>query len=235
MSVSRQAVVFDLFGTLVPNLDPVVHNRVLAEVACILAVPVEAFLPAWHRTFAARMNGTLRDGPAMFRPVLEALGVQVEADALARASELRRSALERALVPKPGALDVLDALSQRGLRLALATDCSSETPDLLDRTPLGRYFPVRACSAHLGVCKPHAAMYQHVLDALGLTGSACWYVGDGNSEELPGARRHGMTTVWVDNGAAQHFKERFVPEGEHRITDLRELLGVLDGMTDAQA
>ncbi len=71
---------------------------------------------------------------------------------------------------------------------------------------------------------------RRVAEGLGLTGEACLYVGDGNSEELPGAKRHGMTTVWVDNGDQQHWKERFVPDGDYTVCDMLELHGIVDGL-----
>lgn len=224
---AHRAVVFDLFGTLVPNLDPAVYRSMVAEVADMFGAPADRFLEEWHGHFVARMDGTLQDGDDMFLPVLDALGIQAPERVLRAAGQLRRDTMRAALRPKPEAIQCLDAIRSRGLQLALVTDCSSETPGLLDDTPLGAYFPVRACSAHLRVRKPDPMMYNHVLNGLGIPGPDCLYVGDGNSEELPGARRHEMTTVWVDNGATQHFKERFVPEAMHTVTDLTQILELL--------
>ena len=37
-----------------------------------------------------------------------------------------------------------------------------------------------------------------------------------------------MTTVWVDNGTEQHWRERFVPHGDYTVTSLTELIPLLD-------
>jgi putative hydrolase of the HAD superfamily len=174
------------------------------------------------------MDGRLPDGEDMFVPALRELGVAVDRAALAEADRLRRGFLASELVPKEGARECLEELRGGGYRLALATDCSSGTPALLDRTPLGAFFGVRAVSAHLGVTKPHPAVYEHVLAGLGVAGDRCVYVGDGNSEELPGARRHGMTTVRIDNGDDQEWQYRFVPEADFTIHHLRELPPLVD-------
>jgi FMN phosphatase YigB (HAD superfamily) len=71
-------------------------------------------------------------------------------------------------------------------------------------------------------------MYRHVLNGLGVEGNRCFYVGDGNSNELVGARRHGMITIWVDNGDCQGFKDNWAPGGEHTVRDLREILPIVD-------
>jgi len=223
------AVILDLFGTLVPNFDLGRFWGCVDGIANVLGAPREGFRAEWRATFRQRMDGTLQDGEEMFVPLLGKLGVAVDEASLAEANRLRREFLAAELVPKAGARECLAELRRRGYQLALATDCSSGTPALLDRTPLGEFFAVRAVSAHLGVTKPHPAIYEHVLAGLGVAGEACVYVGDGNSEELPGAKRHGMTTVWVDNGEAQGWKDRFVPEADVTIRDLCELPAIVAG------
>ncbi|MHC4971535.1 MAG: HAD family hydrolase [Planctomycetota bacterium] len=224
------AVVFDLFGTLVPNFSLDRFWECIDRIADVLGAPREGFRAEWRAGFRQRMDGRLPDGADMFVPLLRTLGVGIDAAKLAAADRLRSDFFARELVPKPGAEECLEELRRRGYRLALATDCSSETPTHLDRTPLGAFFAVRAVSAHLGVTKPHPAIYEHVLSGLGVPGESCVYVGDGNSEELPGAKRHGMTTVWIDNGAAQTWKERFVPEADFTVRDLGEVPELVAGL-----
>jgi len=218
-----RAVIFDLFGTLVENPEPQGWKGAFDAIAEHLGAEPDEFWTAWGSTFPARMDGSLADDDQVFAGTTASLGLQPSADTLREAARMRADFMRTCIRIKDDALDCLDALLAQGMRLALATDCSSGTPTLLDQTPLGKYLPIRAVSAHLGVRKPHPAMYEHVLTALGLPGEECWYVGDGNSEELPGAKRHGMTTVWIDNGERQHHKERFVPGGDHTIRKLSEL------------
>ncbi|MCA8959343.1 MAG: HAD family hydrolase [Planctomycetes bacterium] len=222
-----KAIIFDLFGTLVPNLDPEQLDSAVDAMAACLGAPPVPFAREWGATFRLRMDGRLRDGVTQFDEILTRLGVIASNEARERASELRRDFMRRALTPKPHAVACLRAAKARGLRIGLATDCSSETPLLVRGTEWGSYFESIAASALLGTTKPDTSMYQHVLGELGVAGTDCLYVGDGNSEELPGARRVGMTTVWVDNGDQQHFRDRFVPEGDFRIACLSELHGIL--------
>lgn len=229
------AVIFDLFGTLVPNLSPTLWQRAYAEIAEALGLEAADFERVWKGFFDGRMRGAYGDVEEQLSAVVQAVGMgkraaglALQAERLMRAAEVKRRFMLISLAPKPEAVACLEALRARGLKLALATDCSWETPDLLDRTPLGEFFPVRAASARLGARKPDPRMYRHVLDGLHATGERCLYVGDGNSEELPGAKRHGMTTVWVDNGAQQHWKDGWVPEADHTIRDLLEILQILE-------
>jgi FMN phosphatase YigB (HAD superfamily) len=81
-----------------------------------------------------------------------------------------------------------------------------------------------AYSAWLGVTKPDARMYRHVVDRLGVEPERCTYVGDGNSHELRGAHALGMRTVWVDNGEGPPARHQFDEASDLRITELRQLL-----------
>ncbi|HIA28357.1 MAG TPA: HAD family hydrolase [Planctomycetes bacterium] len=223
-----QAIFFDLFGTLVPNLPIDRWQSAAEEMARHLDLDPVSFSNAWGHFFRQRMEGEIPDGEGQFEAVLEALQHTPPSGSTVSAAGVHRELLRSAIIPRPGTTELLDQLLARGFQLALITDCSTLAPTILDETPLGKYFPVRSCSAHLGVRKPHPKMYQHALEKLQIDGSSCVYVGDGNSEELPGAKQQGMTTVWFDNGEEQHWQERFVPEGDHTITHLGELLLVLD-------
>lgn len=218
-----RAVIFDLFGTLVPNLDPARLRLAILSMANSISAPPARFERVWNETFPHRMDGRIPDGVDQFRPFAEQLGLDVTPAQLQASCEVRRRFMFESLQAKPAAVDCLEALRSMGLKLGMSTDCSSETPQLLLQTELGGHFESIAASALLRVRKPHPSMYTSVLDDLGVSGEECIYVGDGNSEELPGAKRHGMTTVWVDNGAEQHFKERFAPGGDHTVTCLSEI------------
>ncbi|MCI0650741.1 MAG: HAD family hydrolase [Planctomycetes bacterium] len=213
-----------------PNIAPARLRASLARMAAALGAPAAPFEEEWRKHFASRMDGTIPDGDGQFLPILQALGLSVDPAQLARATQVRRASILGSLVPKTGTLECLTEFRRRGHKLALATDCSSETPSLLDRTPLGGFFPVRACSSHLRARKPDPAIYLHVLRELGVEGARCLYVGDGNSAELPGAKAHGMMTVWVDNGTEQHWRERHVPEGDYTVRDLRDTLAIAEAL-----
>lgn len=223
-----KAFVFDLFDTLVPGQSALRWRGTYSQIAVALGVDDEVMHEAWQSAFADRMTGVVREVEAQIEMVMGKLGASCDPERVAEAAEIKRQFLTEALQPKHDALATLESLRARGLGLGLATDCSWDTPAILDRTPLGPYFEARACSAFLGARKPDPRMYRHVLEQLGLAPEECVYVGDGNSHELVGASELGMTTVWVDNGAAQQFKERWSPGGDHRIEQLGELLGLVE-------
>jgi len=222
------AVVFDLFGTLIPNLTWASFDRASRDVARLLGAPLPGLLSELEAQFPRRMTGEIPDGPDQFRPLCDALGIDPPRARLHAAAARWHAWLASGMVPKHDAVATLTALRERGVRLALASDCSSSTPDLLAATPLDPFFEVCAFSARIGQQKPHAEMYRHVLGGLGVPGERCLFVGDGNSSELPGAKAHGMTTVWVDNGSEQHWQVNFAPGGDHAVRELGEVVALVD-------
>jgi putative hydrolase of the HAD superfamily len=222
------AVLFDLFGTLVPNLPNAYWRKTYHDVAQFLEVDSETFMTEWDKLFEHRMVGKFQRVEDQVRATLAAFGASASEASLARAAQMKHAFLLTALQPKEDAVHCLQELRARGFKLALVTDCSWETPDLLNNTPLGAFFSVRAASAHLGVRKPHAKMYEHAVTGLNVDPRRCFYVGDGNSEELVGAKRHGMTTVWVDNGGTQYFKDGWKPGGDHSVTALKDVVKLAD-------
>ncbi|OUU22785.1 MAG: hypothetical protein CBC13_07110 [Planctomycetia bacterium TMED53] len=229
-----KAVLFDLFGTLVPNLAPEVWSSSCEEISHILGIEPDDYARLWSARFEDRMTGRIQDGPAQFDEILQHLNREVSQEIRTQASDTHRELLRKALQPKPDAVSTLEAITDRNLRLALVTDCSSSAPEILDSTPLGRFFSCRASSAHLGTRKPDPRMYQFVLDQLDLEAADCLYVGDGNSHELPGAKEMGMVTVWVDNGDSQHWQERFEPSGDFTVKNLQELIPLLDSLQQTE-
>ena len=225
-----KAILFDLFGTLVPNLPSIAWEKSSSQVASILQIDADLYQELWAARFRDRMVGQILDGDHQFDGLLEEAKIEVPIERRRRAAQLHRDLLREVLVPKPETCSTLDQILSAGLQLALVTDCSSAAPELLDETALGRYFQTRSISAYLGVRKPDPKMYAHSLDALGLAAEECIYVGDGNSEELLGAKKCGLVTVWVDNGPQQHWHERFAPTGDHTIRSLDELLPIIHSL-----
>jgi putative hydrolase of the HAD superfamily len=226
--VTYRAVLFDLFDTLVPGQPAAVWRKTYTDMAEVLEVEDEPFHAAWYEAFADRMTGKLRDTEEQIRSILSQVGEQASDIQIQEAVMVKRRFLTKALQPRHDTLDTLEGLKSRGLSLGLVTDCSWEAPLILDEGPLGPLFGARACSALLGTRKPDPRMYLHVLEQLNLAPEVCLYVGDGNSHELLGAKELGMTTVWVDNGSRQQFKERWSPDGDHSVQQLSELLPIVD-------
>src|SRR5258708_33941697 len=98
-SGGRTAVVFDLWGTLIP-FPHAVWDNVLAQIASALGAGLDEFLPAWHADYANRAVGDLE---ASLRRVCQQAGAVPDNPPAPSALEIRRTPPPRVFVPGPHA------------------------------------------------------------------------------------------------------------------------------------
>jgi FMN phosphatase YigB (HAD superfamily) len=54
-----QAVIFDLFGTLIDNFSNQSNQKILTEMALVLSLPADDFIKLWVESFDLRATGIL--------------------------------------------------------------------------------------------------------------------------------------------------------------------------------
>lgn len=223
-----QAILFDLYGTLVPNFPPDAYRQATEDMAQILGVSVDDFQKIWGEHFLTRVRG--KDGSVVesIHAVLAELGVQVIPEILHRATE-RRLAFARYLFDRSDAtLPVLHSLRKLGIPLALVSDCTFEVVECWDNHPLFAVFSARSLSCELGAMKPEPERYRHVLHELNVGAEKCWYVGDGGSREFAGARAVGLFTIcYRQPGSRDFVYDEDDSSADLAIDDFSELLSLL--------
>lgn len=121
--------------------------------------------------------------------------------------------------------DVETSLSRigRSHRLGLVTNgAACLQREKLAASRLAGYFEVVVISADLGVAKPHAAIFEHALERLGVECGNGVMVGDSIAKDIDGALTAGLGAVWVNRGGLPTPPDR----------DLVEV-STLDNLSDA--
>jgi putative hydrolase of the HAD superfamily len=193
-----KAVVFDLWGTLVP-IDPTVWRGVYEETARLLGASREELERAWGRTSDERMSIDMR---VYLERVCDELGLRPSPEKIERALELRRAAHEAGFVARPDAEETLRRLRTRGYLTGLITNCTSEVPELWRRSPLSGLVDAEVFSCREGLLKPDPRIYLLATSRLGIDPGECLFVGDGASNELAGAKAVGMEAVLLRSSDA---------------------------------
>ena len=99
----------------------------------------------------------------------------------------------------PGALETLDELKKRGVRLALITNGPASTQRAkVVRFDLEHRFEHIQIEGEVGFGKPEEQAYTHALNALGLEAEDTWMVGDNFEWEVVAPKRLGIRTIWND-------------------------------------
>ncbi len=225
-------VLFDLYGTLVTPFRMREHAQMIRECAQQLGLPFEECHRYWGETFPRRMRGEFASVADNFAWVLRQMHRQATGDALACAEAIHGRFAAEGLQPVAGAVEMLEGLRSRGLRIGLVSNCAPDVPVLWGQSVLASYFDHCAFSCQVGAMKPAAAIYRAALDALGLAPSETLYVGDGSDEELSGAARCGMHPVLIAVDLSNTY-DAWRPDVEGWtgpvIRSLSELVGLLAG------
>jgi HAD superfamily hydrolase (TIGR01509 family) len=194
-----QAVLFDLYGTLVEP-DWVMLRAGRDAIADRLGVPRAAAHAGWAATHAARMRGEYGSLEGDLAAVRAAAGGRGAADRLLL-SEL--AAFERAnwcsaVRLHDDVIPMLLRLRQAGARLAIATDASAEAAAVIPALGLDALVDVVVASCNAGVLKPD--LLSLALSDLGVSAVEALLVDD-ELQQVAAARRMGMSAVLVLPGA----------------------------------
>jgi putative hydrolase of the HAD superfamily len=227
-----EAVVFDLFGTLVPEFPRTAFYDAVRHMAEVLGADPEAFVEIWSETAVLRQTGAYPGGiEENVRAICVALGAEPPTDvAVARAIAPRAEMYARWFHPRPGALETLREVKARGYPIGLISMCAPDTPPMWRASELAPFVDVEVFSSETGLRKPERAIYLFACERLGIAPERSLYCGDGAYSELTGAEAVGMTAVEIRDPQIDHA-EQLRPEGEDwsgaRVEDLRDLLALL--------
>lgn len=192
------AVIFDLFGTLINNFPWVESNNILRRMASELAVPPDAFVSLWHAAFGERMKGIFKNYQACIEHICRQFGAQVQDDKIGLAASIRFGMnIREVTVPREGAIEVLSYLKSNGYKTGLISNCSAETTLIWESSPLASLIDVAVFSCVEGAMKPEPDIYHIAFERLAVKPEKCLYIADGIGQELASASNLGMHAILI--------------------------------------
>ncbi|HUL85307.1 MAG TPA: HAD-IA family hydrolase [Actinomycetota bacterium] len=225
------AAVFDLYGTLVPEISRAEFEGTVRAIAAHLDLEPDAFLRGWSDTASGRQTGAYPGGLSEnVRAIAAGLGADPPEGEIVAALSARRAMYARRFHPRAGALETLEELKRRDYPIGLISMCAPDTPAMWRAGPLAPLVDVEVFSSETGLRKPDAAIYLLACDRLGVSPDRVLYCGDGSYGELSGAERVGMTAIEIREPDVDR-SEQLRPEAEDwrgaTVPDLRDLLPLL--------
>ena len=143
-----------------------------------------------------------------------------EANSLEKLSAIPLPEQELRIIP--GTIETLEALKDRGFRLAVVSNHRAWLPEYMAKIGLANFFEAIIVSDIVGFEKPDVRIMEIALNKLGLEAPECLYVGDHPFDVLC-AKKAGLDCVWL--AAQQAVLPESVPyKEEYRINALPELL-----------
>jgi putative hydrolase of the HAD superfamily len=134
----------------------------------------------------------------------------------ARVHELWAADFRSWLSVNPAIIDLLADLRAGGTSLALLSNAGPDYGSYFRHGPLGDFFTACYVSGELGLLKPHADIYRHVLDDLRITPAEAIFV-DNRELNVTGAEALGITGhVFTDAGRLREFLATQAARAESR-------------------
>jgi putative hydrolase of the HAD superfamily len=231
-----KAVLFDLDDTL--HDDTLTYRRaaesVSAGVAAERGIDANALTAAyvaeadafWHTISPAAFTQSLAGlRTTMWGAALKRVGIEDEALAAFCGTEYNRYRREY-LVLWPGALELLERLRARGLKLGMITNGLAETHrDKIAILQLEDAFDEIFIADEVGLIKPDPRVFVLAAERLGVETHACVMVGDRLDRDVRGGNDAGMFTIWMNVR-----DETIPPEGPHPnaiVTSIADVEGAL--------
>jgi putative hydrolase of the HAD superfamily len=162
-------VICDLFGTLVPNHGAVAARGVLGAMAGRLRVGGEPFISMWQGAmWEGRATGRVRCAAECAAEILHVLGGAAPAAVFEEVGAVYRRFVQGGLVPYPGVVGTLSKIRERGVRVAVLTDCSTEGADHWEFAALAPVVDAAVFSCRAGFKKPHPRLFELAREAVGV-------------------------------------------------------------------
>ncbi len=231
-----QAVVFDFFRTLVApeRINPSAYKRT-DRIVSILQIDSDKFKQWWLETKRERnlqWSPTLKERIGLF--CNESLRQPKSESLVERAIyEADRYHYEAVLNPPAEVIEALSSLRIKGVRIGVLSNCDEDEIRYLSRSPIAKLVDAIALSLDMKIMKPDPAAYSYILGKLEVSPEHSIFVGDGENQELSGAKAVGFARViflrqFVKNTGFQ-LKEKlaeFERIADITIDDIRDVISI---------
>jgi putative hydrolase of the HAD superfamily len=190
----REACLVDVYDTLL-RCDFAAHR---AELPTLAGLTPELWGAGYSQVGRAFGLGQLSKAEG-FERILRAGGAEPRPDLVRALVDRDRDLLLRSARLYADALPFLRALRSRGIKIAIVSNCSEHTRDLLESNGVAELADTLVLSCEVGAEKPAAEIFTHALDQLGMTAGQAVFVDDQPSY-CAGAAALGITTVQIVRG-----------------------------------
>jgi putative hydrolase of the HAD superfamily len=218
-----RAALLDLYDTLAwtewPRLRELLSERT--------GLAPRTLMNAFSKTRPRRAIGEFGSVEGDLRAVLEAAGAEVTDELVNDLARLEREELERGVHLWDDALPTIGELRDRGLRVAVVSNCDHSTRPIVDRIGITAAVDAVILSFEVGVAKPNPGIYLAALEALGGVAPKDALFVDDQARYCNAAAALGIGTLLMIRDEAAPAEGVSEP-GDHRVIgDLRDLLDLV--------
>ncbi len=226
--------IFDLYGTLVDIWTDESREELWEGVASLLGDGEERATSVRREYLslcAEAKRGEYHEINllSVFEQMLAARSVDTSV-APSLASEFRRLSMVR-LRAFEGAADMLRRLKAEGAGVYLVSNAQScFTVDELHTTGLYDLFDGIMISSDVGVKKPAREIFELAFDRFGISAQNSIYVGNDMRDDILGASRAGMQTVYIHTAQSGSYPDMDIPAPTYTVKSHAEMTSLLTAL-----
>ena len=197
-----KAVFLDFGGTLAyGRIDWEEYHRAVRILLASLGINIEsrrlkkAIGASLQELQRHRAKGLEKTNEEIYGAVLRRVGIPADDDTLKMIHDSFKKHYISTFYPRTE--ETLKKLAEK-YKLALISNTMSDQPrEMLEAKGLDRLFEIIICSRDLGIRKPNPAIFNYVMNEVGVLPSETVHVGDSVKADMEGASDSGITPIWI--------------------------------------
>ena len=222
-----KAVFFDLFFTLIyPSY--LIENEY--DVIGISPSEWESYAEN-NILYDERAKGKIRNERQIIDRIVNIMPYKVTGEQKRKILLKREERMKRALLSVDNkVLEILGRVREKGVKIGLISNADIIDIKYWNDSPLSAFFDSVIFSCDVGILKPETEIYQLAMKRLNVKPEESIFIGDGGSNELSGARRAGMKTIFSEylDCKSKIQKEMIIKYSDYHIESFDDILKYLD-------
>jgi putative hydrolase of the HAD superfamily len=170
-----------------------------ADLPTLAGVAPEAFIDAYQRIGPALTVGQVSKAES-YELILRACGVKPREGLVRDLVDMDRELLLAAATMYPDAIPFLEMLKSSGIKIAIVSNCSQHTRELLVSVGVAALADALVLSCEVGCIKPGAQIYRHALGQVGVAAEDALFVDD-QAVFCAASEMLGMSSAQIVRGA----------------------------------
>ncbi|CUX67864.1 Alpha-D-glucose-1-phosphate phosphatase YihX [Clostridium sp. C105KSO15] len=222
-----KAVFFDLFFTLIyPSYS--IGNEY--DVLGISSSEWESYAEN-NILYDERAKGKIRNEREIIDRIVNIMPYKVTEEQKRKILLKREERMKRTLLSVDNnVLEILGRVREKGVKIGLISNADIIDIKYWNDSPLSSFFDSVIFSCDVGILKPETEIYQLAMKRLNVRPEESIFIGDGGSNELFGARRAGMKTIFSEylDCKSKIQKEMIIKYSDYHIESFDDILKYID-------
>lgn len=222
-----KAVFFDLFFTLIyPSY--LIENEY--DVIGISPSEWESYAEN-NILYDERAKGKIRNEREIIDRIVNIMPYKVTGEQKRKILLKREERMKRALLSVDNkVLEILGRVREKGVKIGLISNADIIDIKYWNDSPLSAFFDSVIFSCDVGILKPQTEIYQLAMKRLNVKPEESIFIGDGGSNELFGAQRAGMKTIFSEylDCKSKIQKEMIIKYSDYHIESFDDILKCID-------